>query len=121
MGVAMSETAVSNDAFTAFWNDVLVTKFERFRNILLDGLSYHSRVPLAQLRLAPGSSVLDVGCGWGDTAIELARMVGPGGRVVGLDCCAAFLEKGRNDAQQADLHNIRFVDADVQTYPSGPR
>jgi ubiquinone/menaquinone biosynthesis C-methylase UbiE len=116
----MSESAVSNDAFTAFWNDVLATKFQRFRNILLDGLSYHSRVPLSQLRLAPGSAVLDVGCGWGDTAIELARMVGPGGRAVGLDCCAAFLEKGRSDAQQAGLHNVRFLEADVQTYRFEP-
>ena len=42
----MSEAAVSNDEFTAFWNNVLVDKFERFRNILLDGLSYHSEAPL---------------------------------------------------------------------------
>jgi ubiquinone/menaquinone biosynthesis C-methylase UbiE len=116
----MGETAVSNDTFTAFWNDVLVAKFERFRNILLGGLSYHSRVPLAQLKLAPGSAVLDVGCGWGDTAIELARMVGPAGRVVGLDCCATFLEKGRADAQQAGLQHVHFLEADVQTYRFQP-
>ena len=36
----MAEAAVSNDEFTAFWNNVLVDKFERFRDILLDGLSY---------------------------------------------------------------------------------
>jgi ubiquinone/menaquinone biosynthesis C-methylase UbiE len=94
----MTGTTASNDEFTAFWNDVLADKFERFRNILLDGLNYHSRVPLSALKLAPGSKVLDIGCG--DTAIELARMVGATGSVVGLDCCDAFLEKGRKDAQR---------------------
>ncbi len=108
--------ATSNDEFTAFWNDVLVAKFERFRNIMMEGLSFHSRVPLATLDVPRGSKVLDVGCGWGDTAIELARKTGPEGYVVGLDCCDAFLEKGRSDARAAGLANVRFVEADVQTH-----
>ena len=112
----MATVIESNDAFTAFWNDILVPKFERFRNIMLDGLSYHSRVPLAELALPPGTNALDVGCGWGDTAIELARKVGPSGRVLGLDCCDAFLEKGRRDAAAQGLSNVRFVAADVQTH-----
>jgi len=116
----MSDTAVSNDEFTAFWNNVLAAKFDRFRNILLGGLSYHSKVPLANLRLAPGSSVLDVGCGWGDTAIELARMVGPSGNVVGLDCCASFLDYAKRDARAAGVENVRFIEADVQTYAFEP-
>lgn len=116
----MNDAVNVNDEFVAFWNDVLVEKFERFRNILLDGLSYHSQVPLARLAIAPGSRVLDVGCGWGDTAIQLAQKVGPTGSVVGLDCCNAFLEKGRRDAQQAGLANVRFVEADVQTHRFAP-
>jgi hypothetical protein len=32
----MTEAAVSNDEFTAFWNNVLAAKFEHFRNILLE-------------------------------------------------------------------------------------
>ena len=112
----MATMIESNDAFTAFWNDILVPKFERFRNIMLDGLSYHSRVPLERLALPAGTNALDVGCGWGDTAIELARKVGPSGKVVGLDCCDAFLEKGRRDAAAEGLANVRFVVADVQSY-----
>jgi len=114
-------TPETNDVFTAFWNDILVPKFERFRNILLEGLSYHSQVPLARLTLSPGARVVDVGCGWGDTAIELARKVGPTGEVLGLDCCDAFLQKGRSDASAAGLANVRFVAADVQDYRFEPR
>jgi ubiquinone/menaquinone biosynthesis C-methylase UbiE len=104
----VSEAAVSNDEFTAFWNDVLVDKFERFRNILLDGLSYHSEAPLRTLEIAQGARALDVGCGWGDTAIALARKVGPSGSVLGLDCCDAFLEKGRKDARAVGPEWGRF-------------
>jgi SAM-dependent methyltransferase len=113
------ETA-TNDEFTAFWNEVLVAKFERFRNILVEGLSLHSRVPFRTLDVPRGSSIVDVGCGWGDTAIELARMTGPQGSVVGLDCCRTFLEAGRADARAAGLDNVRFVEADVQTHRFAP-
>jgi ubiquinone/menaquinone biosynthesis C-methylase UbiE len=116
----MTDASESRNEFVEFWNEVLVEKFERFRNILLEGLSYHSEVPLANLELAPGSKVLDVGCGWGDTAIRLAKKTGPTGKVVGLDCCAAFLEKGKQDAAAAGLANIRFMEADVETYPFEP-
>ena len=114
----MNDAAVANDELTRFWNEVLVEKFERFRNIVMDGLSYHSSVPFKTLEVAPASKVLDVGCGWGDTAVELARMTGPDGAVLGLDCCDAFLQKGRDDARAAGLRNVRFVTADVQT-PTG--
>ena len=106
----------TNDEFTAFWNNVMVAKFERFRDIMMDGLSYHSCVPLERLALPQGARAVDVGCGWGDTAIELARKVGPSGKVLGLDCCDAFLEKGRRDAAGDALAHVRFVVADVQTY-----
>ena len=86
----MASVIDSNDSFTRFWNDVLVAKFERFRNIMLDGLSYHSAGPLARLDLPRGARAVDVGCGWGDTAIELARKAGPEGSVLGLDCCDAL-------------------------------
>jgi len=112
----MATVVESNDAFTGFWRDVLVEKFERFRNIMLGGLSYHSAIPLAKLELPAGARAVDVGCGWGDTAIELARKVGPTGKVLGLDCCDAFMDKGRRDAAAEGLANIRFVEADVQTY-----
>jgi ubiquinone/menaquinone biosynthesis C-methylase UbiE len=58
--------------------------------------------------------VLDAGCGCGDTAIELAQLIGPTGSVVGLDCCGAFLDAGRADAKAAGLDNVNFVEADVK-------
>lgn len=119
-GRKMTEAATQPNEFVEFWNDTLAVKFERFREILMNGLSHHSRVPLDKLEVAPGSKILDVGCGWGDTAIELARKTGPEGFVLGLDCVDQFLAKGREDAAAAGLENVKFVDADVQTYPFEP-
>jgi ubiquinone/menaquinone biosynthesis C-methylase UbiE len=113
----MAETSGYTNEYVEFWNETLADKFERFRDILMNGLSYHSRVPLGRLTLAPGSRVVDVGCGWGDTAIELARKVGPEGYVLGLDCVDRFMDRGRSDASKSGLSHVRFDAADVQDYP----
>lgn len=113
----MTEATAVRSEYVEFWNQVLVAKFERHRNILMSGLSHHSDVVLPQLQVDVGARVLDVGCGWGDTAIQLAHKVGPTGMVWGLDCCGTFLEKGRQDAERAGLENVRFIDADVEVYP----
>src|SRR6185295_1239005 len=42
-----------------------------------------------------GSIILDIGCGCGATTIELARAVGPSGRVVGLDISEPMLALAR--------------------------
>ena len=103
-----------------FWNEVLVPKFVRFRHVLVGGLSLHSARVFPSLRVRPGDRVLDVGCGFGDTAIELARLVGPSGSVIGIDCCDAFLEIGRRDARTAGLRNIAFIEGDAQGYGFQP-
>lgn len=112
----MSYTATPAGDFTSFWNDVLVPKFVRFRHVLMNGLSYHSRSAVTSLKLDPGTRVLDVGCGWGDTTIEFAQKVGPSGEAVGIDCCAAFLEEGRQDAKKAGVKNAQFIIGDAQDY-----
>ncbi|TKW76739.1 MAG: methyltransferase domain-containing protein, partial [Bradyrhizobium icense] len=110
----------TENPYVDFWNTVLVPKFNAWRHILAGGLYLHSAKIFPALPLREGDSVLDVGCGWGDTAIELARRVGPDGSVIGLDCCGSFLDAGRADAKDAGLTNLTFLEADVQTYPFKP-
>jgi len=111
------EAATPTSEYVEFWNDTLAEKFERFREILMNGLSYHSRIPLERMRVEPGSRILDVGCGWGDTAIKLAYRTGPEGHVLGIDCVDQFLHKARADAAAAGLANVGFLAADVERYP----
>ncbi|GAA3391474.1 class I SAM-dependent methyltransferase [Cryptosporangium minutisporangium] len=67
--------------------------------------------------LRAGDHVLDVGCGCGDLTIEVARRVGPAGRVVGLDFSAPLLEVARREARDADLRCVSFVHGDAQVHP----
>lgn len=100
--------------FVQFWNDVLAPKFIRFRHILVDGLTHHSEAVFAKLPVGPGDRVLDVGCGFGDTAIKLARIVGPEGEVVGIDCCDAFLSAAEADREQEGADNLSFIRGDAE-------
>jgi ubiquinone/menaquinone biosynthesis C-methylase UbiE len=103
-----------------FWNSVLVPKFIRWKHILVDGLTLHSEAIFPTLAVKPGDKVVDAGCGFGDTAIKLAQLVGPSGSVLAVDCCDAFLDFGRKEAVKAGVTNVTFLDEDVQTYPFEP-
>src|SRR5579883_3239327 len=49
----------------------------------------------AVAEIGPGQRVLDVGCGMGDPTLQVAVLVGPHGRVVGLDLSEAMLAAAR--------------------------
>ena len=92
-----------------------VPKFIRWKHILVDGLTLHSEAIFPTLPVKPGDKVVDAGCGFGDTAIKLARLVGPSGSVLAVDCCDAFLEFGRKDAKAVGIANINFLAEDVNS------
>jgi len=107
-------SAIHDTAFVQFWNAVLAPKFIRFKHVLIQGLEHHSEAVFLVLPVKAGDSVLDVGCGFGDTAIKLAHRVGSTGRVVGIDCCDAFLAHARNEAEQHGLSHLSFVRGDAE-------
>ena len=100
--------------FVQFWNEVLAPKFIRFRHVLVGGLTHHSAAVFPDLPVYWGDRVLDVGCGFGDTAIQLARKVGEAGSVTGVDCCDAFLDEARAAAAESGLETLDFLRADAE-------
>jgi ubiquinone/menaquinone biosynthesis C-methylase UbiE len=104
----------------ALWNDLLVPRFIRFRHILVAGLDPHGRAALERHGPTPGMTVLDVGCGFGESTIELATRAAPGGFALGVDCCEGFVSVGRADAARAGVSNLRFEVSDAQTHRFRP-
>jgi len=75
--------------------------YDLMNSVMTAGLHHRWRARAADLAaLAPGDSALDVACGTGDLAIELARRVGPGGEVIGSDFSEEMLERARAKAPQ---------------------
>jgi ubiquinone/menaquinone biosynthesis C-methylase UbiE len=70
---------------------------------------------LARLALEPGAKILDLCCGHGRHAIELARR---GLTVTGQDLSAAALARARENARQ-DAVEVRWVQADMRQIPDG--
>jgi ubiquinone/menaquinone biosynthesis C-methylase UbiE len=74
---------------------------------------------IARLRLqhragiTQGQTVVDVGCGPGYAALDLAEIVGPKGRVIAVERSARFLDALRDAAKHDALDNIVTVEADI--------
>jgi SAM-dependent methyltransferase len=66
---------------------------------------------LDRLGVAEGARCLDLGCGGGHVALELARRVGPTGQVVGIDLDEALLVIAREMAAAQGLDNVTFTSA----------
>ena len=64
--------------------------------------------PFSLGELRPGEAVVDVGSGAGIDSLIAARMVTPGGQVVGVDMTPVMVEKARQAADEAHLDNVAF-------------
>ncbi|MGB2711884.1 MAG: bifunctional demethylmenaquinone methyltransferase/2-methoxy-6-polyprenyl-1,4-benzoquinol methylase UbiE [Conexibacter sp.] len=76
--------------------DRIARVYDRMNSVMTVGLHHRWRARAADLAaLAPGERVLDVACGTGDLAFELARRVGTTGEVIGCDFSERMLELAR--------------------------
>ena len=68
---------------------------------------------LHEAGIAKGMRVLDVGSGAGDVALLVAEMVGPEGKVVGVDQNSEVLKTARARARAAGAINATFLEGDI--------
>jgi SAM-dependent methyltransferase len=99
-----------------YWNEAAGPKWVAFQAFLDAQLRRFGRAVMDRAGLTGGGRVVDVGCGCGDTTLELARRVGPTGEAVGIDISAVMLERARESAQATGIANVRFEQLDVQTH-----
>src|SRR5215211_5997139 len=103
---ARKKAATTYNAAADFYDHPANTFWERY-----------GRRTVERLGLTPGQRVLDVCCGSGASAVPAARLVGPGGSVIGVDLAQNLLELARSKAEQHGLGNVDFQSGDMTRLP----
>ena len=78
-------------------------------------LSPLGEAALNKLNLNEGENVLDIGCGCGNTTLNIAKRISPDGQVTGLDISKPMLKRAKESANEMSISNASFNCVDVQT------
>ena len=117
MGSAEARTGTLEEGQVRAMFDRIARVYDLMNSVMTAGLHHRWRERAADLAaLEPGGRALDVACGTGDLAIELARRVGPDGSVVGSDFSEAMLEQARRKSAAVEWE---WANALELPYPDG--
>lgn len=114
----MSEPA--NAAQIAYWNAGAGETWAQLQERMDNQLAPLGRRVMAELDLVAGQKVLDIGCGAGQTTLQLAEAVGHAGQVLGVDISHPMLEVARRRARTEGASNTSFLEADAQAHGFEP-
>jgi arsenite methyltransferase len=73
--------------------------------------------PWVHGRVAPGQTVLDLGCGAGTDLLIAAQMAGPRGRAIGIDMTESMLARARESATAMGLGNVELHESLIESLP----
>ncbi|MEM7020005.1 MAG: methyltransferase domain-containing protein, partial [Pseudomonadota bacterium] len=116
LNLTLVENAVPHNLDTYYqdhWVDIEPERMNRYE-AMFQWREGHE-VLVAGAGVSTGHRVVDYGCGPGALTIEMARRVGAGGQVIGLDINTTFLEKTQTAADKAgfgDRVDTRLVEVD---------
>ena len=110
----METIAAGNAEAVEAWNGVLFDRFLEYRHIFTAGLGTHGDAAMAIHPPPAGGSVLDIGCGFGDTTQQLAQLIGAEGDALGIDAAPRFIELAEREAEEAGAANVRFMVCDPE-------
>jgi ubiquinone/menaquinone biosynthesis C-methylase UbiE len=109
------ETITGFDRVDQAANPAFFTQFMDKSHTLQSASIYRQRM-FDLLDVRPGAVLLDVGCGAGNDVQDLAKLVGLGGRVVGIDSSATMIQQAR--ARTADGHlPVEYLQGDAYQLP----
>jgi len=98
--------------------DRVAGQYDLLNSVMTAGLHHRWRQRAAdRAELGPGDSALDICCGTGDLALELATRVAPDGRVVGCDFSEPMLDLAREKTAERGAGSVRFEWADALELP----
>ena len=96
-----------------YWNEVSGARWVEMNELIDSQISPLGEAAMEYAAIASGERVLDVGCGCGQTSLQLAERVGDAGSVLAVDISAVMLERARERA--AGRANLEFRNVDAQT------
>jgi SAM-dependent methyltransferase len=118
--MAADNTIPGNPDQIAYWNGEAGATWARLQERLDRQIEPLGALAMQALSPAPGERIFDIGCGCGQTSLELAKIAGAAGRVVGIDVSAPMLAFAERRAAEAGIKNLRFLQADAQVFDFEP-
>ena len=106
-----------------YWNETVGAKWVANQERLDRVFSPLTQALIAGAAPAEGESVLDVGCGCGETSLLAAERVGPTGQVLSVDLSGPMLARAATRASQRPPGSapISWVQADAMTHVFQPQ
>jgi SAM-dependent methyltransferase len=111
----MTSMAANADQAAA-WNGPAVDHWISHEDRYNAAVAGYQRQLQAVAAVRAGESVLDIGCGCGESAREAARRAAPG-VVLGVDLSEQMIARARQRAAAEGVANVRFECVDAQTHP----
>src|SRR6266850_2472283 len=108
--------AQANQEQIRYWNEQGGPRWVQRQQQLDAQINPLGLVAMQRAEIRPGERALDVGCGCGQTTLELAQRVGASGSVLGIDISQPMLTRARERQQELGIKNLEFLHADAQTY-----
>ena len=116
LALNMFETKVARENLeaTEAWNGPLFDIWHDFQAVVVSNARAHGDAALVDHHPEPGDRVLDIGCGLGDSTVQLAALVGRERHAHGVDVAERMIAGAQEDAARARVENVSFEVADVQ-------
>jgi ubiquinone/menaquinone biosynthesis C-methylase UbiE len=99
-----------------YWNEVSGQRWVDMGDIIDTQIAPLGETAMDRAQISPGQRILDIGCGCGQTTVDLAARVGSSGSVLGLDISGPMLGRARERAIETDTQNAEFIQADAQLH-----
>ena len=103
-----------------YWNEQSGPKWVALESLLDQQIGPLGLATIERAKLAARDRVLDIGCGCGQSSLQLGERVAPGGSVLGIDVSTTMLERARARARELGMDHVRFENADAQTFAFAP-
>lgn len=119
IAVTPSSTEARNAAQIEYWNASAGRTWARYHEALDRQITPLGLEAIRRLAPRAGERLLDIGCGCGQTTLELASRVGELGSVLGVDISAPMLEIATARQAHGGVGGVEFRQADAQVADLG--